>query len=141
MLSTGKRFVELSWGGGGQVFIEPSSGNVHPSNPYLTVWQGDLRRGLQAPVRAGVVSNPIAFVCARLSNSTVHLSQKGRAQSKVEYMTVWPSGLRRWLKAPVRKGVGSNPTAVIPSPDDYLSRGGLSMAAVAAKRGVKARSP
>ena len=26
--------------------------------------------------------------------------------------TVWPSGLRRWLKAPVRKGVGSNPTAV-----------------------------
>ena len=27
--------------------------------------------------------------------------------------TVWPSGLRRWLKAPVRKGVGSNPTAVI----------------------------
>ena len=28
------------------------------------------------------------------------------------YKTVWPSGLRRWLKAPVRKGVGSNPTAV-----------------------------
>ena len=27
--------------------------------------------------------------------------------------TVWPSGLRRWLKAPVRKGVGTNPTAVI----------------------------
>ena len=26
--------------------------------------------------------------------------------------TVWPSGLRRWLKGPVRKGVGSNPTAV-----------------------------
>ena len=25
--------------------------------------------------------------------------------------TVWPS-LRRWLKAPFRKGVGSNPTAV-----------------------------
>ena len=29
------------------------------------------------------------------------------------YLTVWPSGLRRWLQAPVRKGVGSNPTAVI----------------------------
>ena len=28
------------------------------------------------------------------------------------FKTVWPSGLRRWLKAPVRKGVGSNPTAV-----------------------------
>ena len=27
-------------------------------------------------------------------------------------MTAWPSGLRRWLQAPVRKGVGSNPTAV-----------------------------
>ena len=26
--------------------------------------------------------------------------------------TVWPSGLRRWLQAPVRTGVGSNPTAV-----------------------------
>lgn len=26
--------------------------------------------------------------------------------------TVWPSGLRRWLQAPVRKGVGSTPTAV-----------------------------
>ena len=29
--------------------------------------------------------------------------------------TVWPSGLRRWLKAPFRKGVGLNPTAVIPT--------------------------
>ena len=29
--------------------------------------------------------------------------------------TVWPSGLGRWLKAPLRKGVGSNPTAVIPT--------------------------
>ena len=29
-----------------------------------------------------------------------------------DFKTVWPSGLRRWLKAPVRKGVGSNPTAV-----------------------------
>ena len=30
----------------------------------------------------------------------------------VPLKTVWPSGLRRWLQAPVRKGVGSNPTAV-----------------------------
>ena len=28
-------------------------------------------------------------------------------------MKFWPSGLRRWLNAPVRKGVGSNPTDVI----------------------------
>jgi hypothetical protein len=27
-------------------------------------------------------------------------------------MTLWPSGLRRWLKAPFRKGVGLNPTGV-----------------------------
>ncbi len=27
--------------------------------------------------------------------------------------TAWPSGLRRYVKAVVRKGVGSNPTAVI----------------------------
>ena len=33
-----------------------------------------------------------------------------------EFKTVWPSGLRRWLKAPFRKGVGSNPTAVIYQP-------------------------
>jgi hypothetical protein len=26
---------------------------------------------------------------------------------------VWPSGLRRWLGAPVREGMGSNPTVVI----------------------------
>ena len=30
----------------------------------------------------------------------------------IQHRTVWPSGLRRWLQAPVRKGVGSNPTAV-----------------------------
>ena len=35
-------------------------------------------------------------------------------------MTVWPSGLRRWLQAPVRKGVGSNPTAVICTLLEYL---------------------
>ena len=40
-------------------------------------------------------------------------------------MTVWPSGLRRWLQAPVREGVGSNPKVVtlffIPedTPDTY----------------------
>ena len=55
------------------------------------------------------------------------LKDKGRsapkAQINIKYMfdnrsgknrnmTVWPSGLRRWLQAPVCKGVGSNPTAV-----------------------------
>ena len=27
--------------------------------------------------------------------------------------TLWPSGLRRWLKGPFRKGVGLNPTGAI----------------------------
>ena len=35
-----------------------------------------------------------------------------RFHSDTFNMTVWPSGLRRWLMAPFRKGVGSNPTAV-----------------------------
>ena len=39
-----------------------------------------------------------------------HLWQPCQLQNS---KTVWPSGLRRWLQAPVRKGVGSNPTAVI----------------------------
>ena len=33
----------------------------------------------------------------------------------VSNKTVWPSGLRRWLQAPVRKGVGSNLAAVMHS--------------------------
>ena len=35
-------------------------------------------------------------------------------------MTAWPSGLRRQLKALVRKGVGSNPTAVSFAPASYV---------------------
>ena len=42
-----------------------------------------------------------------------HLFNHYICQSMKTVKTVWPSGLRRWLKAPFRKGVGSNPTAVI----------------------------
>ena len=38
----------------------------------------------------------------------------------IQIKTVWPSGLRRWLKAPFRKGVGSNPTAVSSSLPDLI---------------------
>ena len=41
-------------------------------------------------------------------DDALHACARGRP-----FETVWPSGLRRWLQAPVRKGVGSNPTAVI----------------------------
>ena len=36
--------------------------------------------------------------------------------------TVWPSGLRRWLQAPVCKGVGSNPTAVIVKAKTHMQK-------------------
>ena len=39
-------------------------------------------------------------------------SNNSTKPSMPQLKTVWPSGLRRWLKAPFRKGVGSNPTAV-----------------------------
>ena len=35
-----------------------------------------------------------------------------RLQREGFIKTAWPSGLRRWLKAPFRKGVGSSPTAL-----------------------------
>ena len=38
---------------------------------------------------------------------------KARVVRLLPLKTVWPSGLRRWLKAPFRKGAGSNPAAVI----------------------------
>ena len=44
-----------------------------------------------------------ACICVNLPNIMM---------DALDFTTVWPSGLRRWLKAPVRKGVGSNPTAV-----------------------------
>ena len=44
------------------------------------------------------------------------------AAAAVANMTVWPSGLRRWIQAPVRKGVGSNPTAVTASRGDHWKR-------------------
>ena len=47
--------------------------------------------------------------------------------------TVWPSGLRRWLKAPVRKGVGSNPTGVNLHSAAHFPR------ALAVRRGTQAQ--
>ena len=53
---------------------------------------------------------------------TLRQASPGRAVTKFGFLpkgslkTVWPSGLRRWFQAPVRKGVGSNPTAVISLP-------------------------
>ena len=51
---------------------------------------------------------PIARACVPTEEIYNILSRRNVLLS----VTVWPSGLRRWLQAPVRKGVGSNPTAV-----------------------------
>ena len=53
--------------------------------------------------------------------------------------TVWPSGLRRWLQAPVRKGVGSNPTAVTCL--CKLSPVGTSMSIISSMRDVMLAEP
>ena len=63
----------------------------------------------RAPVR---VKNRCLQSCEGCSSEIVKMA--GRVHGKVSMLagTVFPSGLRRWLQAPVRKGVGSNPTAV-----------------------------
>ena len=63
----------------------------------------------RAPVR---VKNRCLQSCEGCSSEIEKMA--GRVHGKVSMLagTVWPSGLRRWLQAPVRKGVGSNPTAV-----------------------------
>ena len=66
---------------------------------------------------AGLRFHPLVFVFIRVTMladdlQTFPLEHKAREPSSPN-MTVWPSGLRRWLKAPFRKGVGSNPTAVM----------------------------
>ena len=62
---------------------------------------------------------PLARVTKRLRGRPVTRRLQARIQAWSGYVaneitaaTIWPSGLRRWLKAPFRKGVGSNPTAV-----------------------------
>ena len=40
------------------------------------------------------------------------LDRQEATGSGISVGKVWPSGLRQWLKAPFRKGVGSNPTAL-----------------------------
>ena len=51
------------------------------------------------------------FVCSAHS-LPIQLLRRSYAWPEETNRTVWPSGLRRWLQAPVHKGVGSNPTAV-----------------------------
>ena len=64
-------------------------------------WRGAWAQAVLCVMSASAPENHIKCVAA------------GNASFLLYSKTVWPSGLRRWLQAPVRKGVGSNPTAVI----------------------------
>ena len=75
-----------------------------PQLASATEVQGQLHHTLQLRHRPAL---PGAGPVQRLQSSL--LPELTRT---LQALTVWPSGLRRWLKAPVRKGVGSNPTAV-----------------------------
>ena len=57
----------------------------------------------------GSVSCGGGYALQPCSVSTDYLGMRVR---RCAAKTLWPSGLRRWLKAPFRKGVGSNPTGV-----------------------------
>ena len=46
------------------------------------------------------------------ADCTAALSSCVLGYIKLQPRTLWPSGLRRWLKAPFRKGAGSSPTGV-----------------------------
>ena len=61
------------------------------------------------PCRTGLTS--LFLILAKL-----HLKSPWE-KNALAFKTVWPSGLRRWLKAPFRKGVGSNPK---PKPETII---------------------
>ena len=63
--------------------------------------------------RHGVSDAPLVLCRSPLSADIARVACGQQVRKHGLCKTVWPSGLRRWLKAPVRKGVGSNPTAVI----------------------------
>ena len=103
--------------------------------PLPFVWHSSLDGVSHVELNAtGIVHITGCNIAAELvhhSDSFTFISivlQKERVKRKTRWamhsvhLTVWPSGLRRYVKAVVRKGVGSNPTAVI-----CVSRGSLAL--------------
>ena len=80
--------------------------------------RGIIKREARAQARPLCTSRPRYIAdrrfCFRLGLQHTCLAPR-QLQMRLHVKTVWPSGLRRWLQAPVRKGVGSKPTAVIGS--------------------------
>ena len=70
--------------------------------------------GQEHPWSSGYAACPccVATCVFGVVGAAGYLDGQEATGSGVSVGTVWPSGLRRWLKAPFRKGVGSNPTAV-----------------------------
>ena len=77
--------------------------------------RGIIKREARAQAKPLCTSRPRYIAdrrfCFRLGLQHTCLAPR-QLQMRLHVKTVWPSGLRRWLQAPVRKGVGSNPTAV-----------------------------
>ena len=93
--------------------------------PHENVWRIEARgvRGSAFLFGLGMILSGTFSLCDlrhMLEHSYVMLVSIGTLSESSK--TVWPSGLRRWLKAPVRKGVGSNPTAVITLCKVYAGR-------------------
>ena len=82
---------------------------LKPAQWFLSFCCPAPKRGIRAPF-------PVQFLVVV---QTLASDSRRRIQSRTELLlsclpswTLWPSGLRRWLKAPFRKGVGLNPTGV-----------------------------
>ena len=79
-------------------------------------WTSDFKSPAQdrqaVDARVGARERTCSHACAHVRARVPELAPK----------TLWPSGLRRWLKAPVRKGVGSSPTGVMSPSIHALAR-------------------
>ncbi len=85
----------------------PSPSSPSPSQSVILLLSLAFSLSLSFPLSLSP-SLPLSPRSLSLCTCPDHMFDPSHRSNK----TVWPSGLRRWLQAPVRKGVGSNPTAV-----------------------------
>ena len=110
-----KRYKKAGFRKWAPPFCSYTHRNTHSTHSVVASYKPSmLVTGARFPVCAFFARR---FGSRRSACRAVQQSKQENAKENGElYLllkTVWPSGLRRWLKAPVRKGVGSNPTAVI----------------------------
>ena len=92
--------------GGASVITCAASATSSPDCRGLTKQQQHIERKLYA-----ASSSKQFRTRAQLINKIGFSTSFAYCKSASGSMTVWPSGLRWWLKAPFRKGVGSTPAA------------------------------